>query len=75
MRSHVPVMLIHGEIDGNIPVRHSRAIHAADPETVLWEVPGADHCGAMTVAPEEFEKRVLDWFERAPRLSTESSAR
>jgi len=42
-RSSVPVLLIHGQIDGNIPVRHSRAIHARAPRTVLWEVPGADH--------------------------------
>ena len=26
--SHVPVLLTHGQIDGNIPVRHSRAIHS-----------------------------------------------
>jgi len=64
-RSHIPVLLIHGQIDGNIPVRHSRAIHGAAPQTVLWEVPGADHCGAMSAAPQEFETRVLGWFEAA----------
>jgi hypothetical protein len=61
-RSHVPVLLIHGQIDGNIPVRHSRAIHAAAPQTVLWEVPEADHCGAISAAPREFQSRVLGWF-------------
>ena len=60
--SQVPVLLIHGQIDGNIPVRHSRAIHAWAPRTVLWEVPGADHCGAIAVAPQEFERRVVGWF-------------
>jgi pimeloyl-ACP methyl ester carboxylesterase len=60
--SHTPVLLIHGQIDGNIPVRHGRAIHEHDPQTLLWEVPGADHCGAMSVAPAEFERRVLEWF-------------
>jgi len=39
-KSHVPVLLIHGQVDSNIPVRHSRAIHALVPRTVLWEVPG-----------------------------------
>ena len=57
-----PVLLIHGQIDSNIPVRHSRQIKAAAPVVVLWEVPAADHCGAISVAPEEFERRVLDWF-------------
>ena len=64
-RSHIPILLIHGQIDGNIPVRHSRAIHEVAPQTVLWEVPGADHCGAITAAPQEFETRVLGWFEAA----------
>jgi len=64
-RSHIPVLLIHGQIDGNIPVRHSRAIHGAAPQTVLWDVPGADHCGAIAAAPREFESRVLGWFEAA----------
>ncbi len=64
--THIPVLLIHGEIDGNIPVRHSRSIHARNLRTVLWEVPDADHCGAIAVAPREFEQRVMGWF--APRV-------
>jgi uncharacterized protein len=66
----VPVLLIHGQDDRNIPVRHSRAIHAAAPQTVLWEVPGADHCGAIDVAPQEFQKRVLEWFSLPSRPRT-----
>lgn len=61
-RTHIPLLLIHGKIDSNIPVRHSRLIQLHNPEVVLWEVPGADHCGAISVAPQEFEKRVLRWF-------------
>lgn len=64
-KSRVPVLLIHGQIDSNIPVRHSRAIHALVPRTVLWEVPGADHCGALAMAPEEFENRVVGWMNRS----------
>jgi len=58
----VPVLLIHGQADSNIPVRHSRMIHARNPATELWEVPGAEHCGAIAVAPKEFEARVMNWF-------------
>jgi hypothetical protein len=43
-RSHIPVLLIHGQIDGNIPVRHSRSIHGAAPQSVLWESAG---CGSL----------------------------
>jgi pimeloyl-ACP methyl ester carboxylesterase len=72
--SHVPVLLIHGQIDGNIPVRHSRAIHARAPRTVLWEVPGADHCGAMAAAPAEFENRLIGWFRGSDSAAKKQSA-
>jgi uncharacterized protein len=60
----VPILLVHGQIDSNIPIRHSRQIHANAPNTVLWEVPNADHCGAISAAPPEFEHRLLAWFSR-----------
>src|SRR5579859_5967935 len=61
-RSRVPVLLIHGQVDSNIPVRHSIRIHTRDPRTVFWEVPAADHCGALSAAPQEFESRVVTWM-------------
>jgi uncharacterized protein len=57
--STVPVQLIHGTSDRSIPIRHSRLIQAARPQdTTLWEVPGAEHCGAIGVAPAEFARRL-----------------
>ncbi len=58
----IPILLVHGQLDSNIPVRHSRRIHARNPNTQLWEVPGADHCGAISTAPQEFERRILQQF-------------
>jgi hypothetical protein len=63
----VPVLLIHGQVDRNIPVRHSRRIHARNLNSQLWEVPGADHCGAISTAPQEFKSRLLGWFRSRPR--------
>ena len=60
--THVPVFLIHGAIDRNIPVRHSHLIVVANPNVVFWEVPHADHCGAISTAPEEFEAKVISWM-------------
>lgn len=37
----VPVLLIHGAIDSNIPVRHSRLLLAANPRMKLWEITAA----------------------------------
>jgi uncharacterized protein len=72
-KTHIPILLIHGQIDSNIPVRHSRRIHSLNPETVLWEVPHADHCGAIATAPGEFETRLLERFggkSSSPHISS-----
>jgi pimeloyl-ACP methyl ester carboxylesterase len=70
----VPVLLIHGQVDSNIPVRHSRKIAAGNRNVALWEVPGADHCGAIGVAPVELERRVTEWFRQNDHGSTASRA-
>jgi uncharacterized protein len=59
----VPVLLIHGRDDRNIPIRHSRRIAADNLALVLWEVPDTDHCGAISTAPQEFEQRLIHWFD------------
>jgi hypothetical protein len=58
----IPVFLIHGQSDSNIPVRHSRLIAAQNPSVVVWEVPNTEHCGAVSTAPDEFSDRLLRWF-------------
>jgi len=62
-RTHTPVLLIHGAEDDNIAPRHSRELHAMNPETTeLWEVPRAGHVASIITQPEEYERRVLAWF-------------
>jgi hypothetical protein len=62
----IPVFLIHGQSDRNIPVRHSRLIAARNPAVPLWEVPNADHCGASSTNPDEFTVRLIRWFDSHP---------
>jgi fermentation-respiration switch protein FrsA (DUF1100 family) len=62
-KSTTPVLLIHGELDRTIPVWHSRRIQTRSPRVVLWEVPNADHCGAVGADPEQFSRRLLAWFQ------------
>ena len=63
VNSKVPVLLIHGLNDQNIPPYHSDLIEAKNPKSVVvWNVPGAVHTGAYKAAPEEFNRRVLGWF-------------
>jgi fermentation-respiration switch protein FrsA (DUF1100 family) len=61
-RSRVPVFLIHGLVDTNLPPRHSEQIKASRFGVLLWEPVSAGHCGAATAQPEEYERRVVGWF-------------
>ena len=66
-RTHTPLLLIHGLADTNLRPRQSEMLVDANPRVVLWEVPGASHCGAWSVAGPEFERRVLAWLaDHAP---------
>jgi len=58
-----PVLLICGLRDHNIPPRHSKAIYAAatGPKE-LWLVPGAGHTQALGAAPQEFQRRTLEFL-------------
>jgi alpha-beta hydrolase superfamily lysophospholipase len=61
--SKVPTLLIAGDADRNIAPKHAIAImRTAPPHDVLWEVPNADHGGAVRVAGAAFESKVLGWF-------------
>ena len=74
-QTNVPVLLIHGESDSNIPVRHSLRMHEANPRTVLWEVPGAEHCGAVSLQPAKFEITVVKWFGGTTGMARAAASR
>jgi dipeptidyl aminopeptidase/acylaminoacyl peptidase len=65
--SRVPVLLIHGLKDKNLPPRHSEMIvaHSSSrkPAVELWEPAEAGHTGAAGAEPAEYERRVIGWFE------------
>jgi dipeptidyl aminopeptidase/acylaminoacyl peptidase len=61
--ARVPVLLIHGRNDNNIPIRHSRRIASGNLTLTLWEVPDTDHCGAISTSRQEFEQRLIRWFD------------
>jgi len=70
-----PVLLICGLEDHNIPPRHTRAIYAAaiGPKE-MWLVPGAGHTQAQGRAPEEFERRVTEFFGALHAAKTAAAA-
>lgn len=65
-KSHVPLLLIHGTEDRNVPAGHARQLAAANPTAFLWLIPGAGHTAALQARPAETEHRILDWFNHHP---------
>jgi len=65
--SNVPVLLIHGKKDDNLPAYNSERIVARSggrvPAVELWEPAYAGHTGAIGAEPREYERRVVGWFE------------
>jgi alpha-beta hydrolase superfamily lysophospholipase len=61
-----PVFLICDGTDAVLPCRHAQKIYAAarGPK-LLWVVPQAYHTAALGYQPEEFRRRVLDFFANA----------
>ena len=62
----IPVLLIHGEKDSQIPVENSKTLYEASNKnlTELWIIKDADHGYSYAINKKEYEKRVLDFFEK-----------
>ena len=59
----VPILLIHSKNDSQIPVTESFLLHDANKKSELWIVENAEHGTAHFANPEEYEKKVLGFFE------------
>ncbi len=61
--THVPILLIHGTEDHNVPTEDSVMLHALNPAgTRLWIVQGAGHVASISTQPEAYARTVVDWF-------------
>ncbi len=62
-----PILFIHGEADGVIPVENAYRLYAAadNPAAELWVVPGADHVRAYKAHRQEYVARVTAFFDVA----------
>jgi len=60
-----PLLLIRG-LDGQQQEMLNRVYYdAARQPKALWEVPGAGHTAALASQPQEYERRVIGFFDRA----------
>ena len=60
-----PLLLIRGLEGQAQEALNSVYADAARPPRALWEVPGAGHTGALSAEPQQYERRVVGFFERA----------
>jgi len=60
-----PVFFIYGERGQPMERPANETFYAAAlGEPVLWEVPGAGHIGGIDAEPQEYERRVVGFFDR-----------
>ncbi|MGA2183108.1 MAG: alpha/beta fold hydrolase [Bryobacteraceae bacterium] len=65
--TRTPVLLVHGLADDNVYPVQSERMAARNPARVsLWEPPKSCHTCALGAVPEEFERRVIGWFQGHP---------
>ena len=61
---NTPILFIHGTKDSQIPVEHSKILHKNAPNSQLWLVQGADHGMSYSNNPEEYKKRIMEFFDK-----------
>ena len=61
----VPVLIIHGDKDENIPVENANMLYesAKEPKKLLI-FPGATHVESHSIAQVKYEKEVLGFFKK-----------
>ncbi len=62
-----PIYITHGDADTRLSVQYAYdladAVRAQGGTVEPWIVPGANHVGAMFLQPEEYERRLADFFQ------------
>ena len=59
-----PILIIHGKKDSQIPVNEAYLLHNANNRAELWITDNADHGSTYALNKKEYEKKVLEFFEK-----------
>ncbi|HEY94035.1 MAG TPA: alpha/beta fold hydrolase [Dehalococcoidia bacterium] len=64
-----PIFFIHGQEDDTIPVEHADRLYQAaeNPLNRIWVVPETNHVRSYITHPEEYIRRITDFFDTALR--------
>ena len=60
----VPILLMHGNEDTQIPVQNAHEIKENNPNIELWIVPNSDHGQAHAMHTKKYEQRVLSFLQK-----------
>ena len=63
-----PIQLVHGTGDLLIPYDHALRLRAAEPSAALWTLEGVGHADAYEAEPDEYARRVVEFFDAALRV-------
>ena len=59
-----PILVIHGTADTRIPPDHGERVReAVQHDSQIWLVPGVEHVDSFTTYPDEYVRRVAEYFE------------
>lgn len=60
----IPILVIHGEKDTQIPVENAYLLKASNPNIEFWIVKDSDHGEAYALYKNEYEKRVKNFLKK-----------
>ena len=65
-KTKIPVLLIHGDKDSQIPVSNAHELYdrANKNTTTLWIVKGADHGESLSIVKDEYRRRVTSFLDK-----------
>ncbi len=70
---HAAVLIVNGALDPRMTPRDAESLYeAARGSRALWLVPGAGHLESYAVAPDEYERRVVEFFDQHLRVAATS---
>jgi hypothetical protein len=63
-RPPVPLLVLHGELDGVVPIKHGRQIFdAAAPPKCFWKISTRAHAHMMNIAGGKYRQPLLNFLE------------
>ena len=60
-----PLLIIHGDADQTVPLRHAHDLKSAYPSAELWIIPGGEHATSFSDHTAEYTALVSSFFQKS----------